>query len=87
MAKNLARVRLSTDLILQALAFPEGTTVIACDGERAGYPGDIDLIVHHPDLPVTPELAFAPLTTPIHKLINKPPSAFFEFDWNLPDGD
>jgi hypothetical protein len=65
MSKRMARVRITTDLILQALHFPAGARVLACYGERAAYPGDIELVVEHDELPEVAEGGEAPLMKPV----------------------
>lgn len=91
-----AKIRISTHLILQALGFPEGTEVRACYGERAGYPGEIDLIVTHPDLDEVAEGAEAPLMVPEITFVYpaeqlgdgdpyvRPQPSFTLFDWGQP---
>lgn len=82
--RRLGRVRVSTDLILEALGFPEGTMIIACYGERAGHPGDVDFIVHHNDLPKTPEggeaIEINPHLTITHE---DAPKHWIDFSWGL----
>lgn len=77
---RIARVRVSMQLFLDALAFPEGARVRACVGERAGL-GDIDLFIEHDDLPEVPEGQEIPLRVPVITTEEPPPSDFFTFDW------
>jgi len=83
MDRNLGRVRVSTALLVQALGFPEGTEVVACFGERAGYPGDIDLVLEHPDLPPVGEAGEAPELSPTFEIVGPKPASYLKVDWGL----
>ena len=87
MKRKLARVRVSTTLILTALAFPDDANIIACFGDRAGYPGEVDFIVESDDLPVLDEGQEAPLLIPVISVVGPNPGTWLAFDWNFPDGD
>ena len=77
-----ASVLISTELIMGALAFPEGATVKACLGERAPL-GYIELVVEHDDLPEVPEGGEVPALKPCINILNieQRPSHFYAFDW------
>jgi len=75
-------VKVSTHLILDALAFPEGSEIEACLGERAPL-GEIELIISHDDLPDVPEGNPLPSLLPTFTLVGDLPAKFIEFDWNL----
>lgn len=50
-------VKVSSELLVQALHFPPGTVIFSCQdaGSQGGVPGDVWLTVSHPDLaPVKP---------------------------------
>ncbi len=81
---KVARIRISTQLILDALAFPKGAKVKACIGERAAL-GDIDLFIEHGDLPKVPDGQQIPLRVPVITAKVPPPSEFFAFDWGGED--
>ena len=77
-----ARDFVSTDLLLEALAFPEGSRVLACIGERASL-GEIELFVEHDDLPDVPKGMPIPIRVPQISVsdADKRPSDFFKFEW------
>ena len=61
---NIGRVKISVKLILDSLHFPEGTEVLACNGEGAAYHGEIELVVRHKDLPLVAKGGKLPLLVP-----------------------
>lgn len=74
---NIGRVKISVKLILDSLHFPEGTEVLACNGEGAAYPGEIELVVRHKDLPLVKKDRQIPLlSVSVHK---REPE--YEFSW------
>ena len=82
--KHTARISISTDLLLQALAFPEDTEIMACIGDRA-YLGIIDIIVESADLPTVEPGNPIPLLTPtLTADYDKRPATWIKFNWNLP---
>lgn len=83
--RRIGLVVVSTHLLLDALAFPEGTTIVACYGEGAAWPGEITLAVEHPDLPITPEGSSPHLRPTLH-VTGPRPASYITFDWNL-NGD
>lgn len=81
---KIARVRVSTHIILGTLAFPDGAEIVACIGERAPL-GEIELFVTHSDLPDVPEGHEIPIRQPVLTLVDadKKRPEFISFDWGL----
>ncbi len=77
---KVARIVVSTEIILDALAFPKGAKVKACMGERAPL-GEIELFVEHDDLPDVAQGHEIPQRVPTITTTGEPPAAFFAFDW------
>lgn len=80
-----AMVDVSAHLILDALAFPEGTIIMGIKYIPESY--TLRLYVSHEDLPELPEAAIATPVTPLHTYIEgRRPADWIAFDWNLPEG-
>lgn len=82
--KHIAIVRVSAELFLSALAFPEGTRIkgYRCEG---GHRVTIELVMVHPDLPEVPYGENPPVIAPIIKQVGMRPDEWLSFDWNLPE--
>lgn len=79
---GVAIVQISTDLILQALAFPEETKVRACIGERA-WLGRIELVIEHPDLPSVADGQAISEIVPVFTWKGEDrPAKFLNFSWS-----
>lgn len=76
---KVARIVVSTKLILDALAFPDGAEVKACIGERAPL-GEIELFIEHDALPHVPQGHEIPRRDPVITAENLP-GTFYTFDW------
>lgn len=76
---KVARICISTQLILDALAFPKGAQVKACIGERAPL-GEIELFVEHDALPDVASGHEIPQRVPVIHA-EELPVTFFTFDW------
>ena len=64
MSKNMARVRVSSDVLLGALHFPDGTTLY--DIQRDSTPYTYLLYVEHPELPEVSEGSMPMVICPIY---------------------
>lgn len=76
---KVARIVVSTKLILDALAFPDGAEVKACIGERAPL-GEIELFIEHDALPDVAKGHEIPQRVPVITAEHLP-ATFFTFDW------
>lgn len=72
---KVARIEISSDLLAQALHFPEGTVFRNCLGGSPTINGGVLLIVEHEDLPDVEVGGLIPQITPMFERI--------AFDWNL----
>lgn len=80
---HIARVKVSKELLLQALAMPEdtGITNVTYDGRT------IEFIVIHPDLPATTSDQKIPEVTPVYRVVGSPPREWLKFSWTKEDQD
>lgn len=79
---KLGVVRVSTNLILEALCFPIGTEIRACIGERAPM-GEIEFVIRYDGLrDLEPGAAIPHIRTTVTKLnADQPPSQFYIVDF------
>ena len=82
-ATGRARIRVSTPLILQALAFPEGTKLVACHTEHVASDGYVEFVLDHRDLPLLIEGQAAPVIVPVFTQVGPRPETWIKVDWNI----
>ena len=84
MNRRMVRFQVSAQLISQALAMPDGSTIHNI--VRHDFNSDVFIFyVEHPDLPELPEGGMPLEITPIIKAdYDKRPSTWLTFDWNTP---
>jgi hypothetical protein len=82
---HAAKMRVTYELLADALGFPPGTVVRAIYNEENQPPGVVTIVVLHEDLPEGLWGDFVPLITPTMTITDPPPNQrnWIEFDWNL----
>lgn len=91
MGRQIAMLKITGELIEQALAMPEGTRILGIRFIASLAPQEIggiaEFIVSHPDLPETPEGVIVSELIPILTVTEEEDKPFrrTEWDWNLPD--
>jgi hypothetical protein len=81
--KHMAKIDITSELILQALAFPDGTTIydIYPNGK---IPNVFTFLVEHPDLPELTGEGSIPQIKPIFTAdYTKRPSTWITCNWNM----
>lgn len=83
MVRRMARFCVPMELIRDALAIPDGTTI--CDIVRHDdYPDVFIFYVEHPDLPELAEGAMLPEVAPVISAdYDRKPSTWLSWDWGL----
>ena len=85
MSRRIVQFKVTEELILQALAMPEGTTIQKIERYNCNT---FTLFVEHPDLPELLEGAEPIQILPlIHADGSKRPDTWLTFDWNLPKAE
>lgn len=83
MARHAARFKISAQVLIQALAMPEGTSIYNI--KRDDYwPDTFEFIVEHPDLPEIVEGGYPKQIDPSIKIEpDKTPETWVTFDWGV----
>jgi hypothetical protein len=78
MQRNMARIKVSTELIVKALHWPEGTEIVAADVVRDTHGPVMVIAVEHEDLPGVDEGDVLPEIMPILRYRRES----WDFNWN-----
>jgi len=73
--RRFARVKIASEYIMDALGFPDKTTILACDGSGLLDTGILEFLIENPELEAVPEGARAPLVNPVFERVS--------FNWGI----